>query len=451
MLALSRYNYFAPWHDGYYLAYNASSGAVALLTEENYHALQGLLAKVRDQRTDQLSVEEQKLLEQLKYGKFVQPTEPPEIDILKFESHRAKYDTTSLGLVIAPTLACNMACVYCYENSRVGRMNSDTMAAVVTFVEKHVKNLNDLSVTWYGGEPLLAMDIIEELTGRILNVTEKNNIKYSAMIVTNGYLLDQAMVDRLRPLKISSAQVTLDGPAAIHNRKRPLVNGRPSFDTIIKNLVYATTRMRIGLRVNVDKEFTRATVSQLLDELEAAGVRDRVSVNFALIEPVSSVCANISENCYDTAGFSSVETEYYTLLAERGFRIEKLPSPSMTACMAQLVSGFVVDPDGDLYRCWNYVGDKSHVCGNVARDIDYKNAEFLRLFTVDPYADAKCRDCNILPLCQGGCPSRRIDREVTADQQCESWRYNLEPMLDLIARSRWQQMQNANQEAKKTV
>jgi uncharacterized protein len=119
--------------------------------------------------------------------------------------------------------------------------------------------------------------------------------------------------------------------------------------------------------------------------------------------------------------------------------------------MAQLVSGFVVDPDGDLYRCWNYVGDKTRACGNVARDIDYKNAEFLRLFTFDPYADAKCRECNILPLCQGGCPSRRVDRNVTADQQCESWRYNLEPMLDLIARSRWQQMKNANQEAKKPV
>ena len=451
MLALSRYNYFTPWHDGYYLAYNASSGAVALLTEEKYHALQGLLLKVRDQSTDQLNTEEQKLLEQLKYGKFVHPTPPPEIDILKFESQRAKYDASSLGLVIAPTMACNMACVYCFENTRVGRMNANTVAAVVDFIEKQAKDLKDLSLTWYGGEPLLAMDIIEELTGRILSVTGKNNIKYSAMIITNGYLLDQPTVDRLRQLDVTGAQVTLDGPAQIHNIKRPLVNGRPSFDTIVKNLVYATTRLRIGLRVNVDKEFTRDTVGRLLDELEAAGVRDRLSVNFALIEPATSVCANISENCYDTAGFSSVETEYYTLLSERGFRVEKLPSPSPAACMAQLINAFVVDPDGDLYRCWNYVGDKSHVCGNIARDIDYKNAEFLHLFTFDPYANAKCRDCNILPLCQGGCPSRRVDRDTTAEQQCESWRYNLEPMLDLIARSRWQQLQNAKQEAKKSV
>jgi hypothetical protein len=51
----------------------------------------------------------------------------------------------------------------------------------------------------------------------------------------------------------------------------------------------------------------------------------------------------------------------------------------------------------------------------------------------------------------GACPSRRLDRNLNSDQMCESWRYNLEPMLDLIARSRWQQMQTVNQEAKKSV
>ena len=451
MFELSRYNYFGPWRDGYYLAYNSNSGAVALLTQENYFTLQEVLLKVRERRLDQLSDEERKLFEQLKYGKFVHTAAPSEVDILKFDSQRARYDVSSLGFVIAPTMACNMACVYCFESSRKGRMSAETMDAIVDRIEKQAKGLQSLTVTWYGGEPLLAMDIIEDLTGRMLSLGKEHGFKYASTIVTNGYLLDQPTVDRLQRLRVTAAQVTLDGPAAIHNRKRPLVNGRPSFDTIINNLVYATSRIQISIRVNVDKEFTRDTISQLLDELEAAGLRDRLSVSFALIEPSTSVCANISESCYDTKGFSSVETDFYTLLSDRGFRVIKLPAPTATACMAQLVNSFVVDPDGDLYRCWNYVGDKAHVCGNVARDMDYNNAEFLRLFTFDPYANDKCYDCNILPLCQGGCPSRRADRDLTADQHCDSWRYNLEPMLDLIARSRWQQMQNANQEAKKPV
>jgi uncharacterized protein len=374
-----------------------------------------------------------------------------EIDVLKFESHRARFDASSLGLVVAPTLACNMACTYCYESSRSGRMTAETRDAVVGFIEKQAQGLKELSLSWYGGEPLLAMDIVEELTTRVLPVCEQHDIKYSSMVITNGYLLDRPMVDRLRQLKIYGAQVTLDGPAAIHNRKRPLVNGRPSFDTIVQNLVYATTRLGIGIRVNIDKEFTRDTVTELLDQLESAGIRDRVSVHFALMEPATAACANISESCYDTAGFSTVETEFYGMLFERGFRVDKLPAPTYAACMAQLINAFVVDPDGDLFRCFNYVGDKARACGNVAGELDHKHAEFLRLFTFDPFSDNHCRDCEILPLCMGACPSRRIDRDLTSAQTCESWRYNLEPMLDLIARSRWQQMQTVNQEAKKSV
>ncbi|MEW5797000.1 MAG: SPASM domain-containing protein [Candidatus Zixiibacteriota bacterium] len=451
MPTLSRYNYFGPWRDGYYLAYNARSGAVALLTGENYVVLQALMQKISDQQTDRLSAEEQQLLQQLQYGQFVHSADLPELDMIQFESQRARFDHSSLGLVIAPTLACNMACTYCYESSRKGRMSAATIDATIGFIERQAKGLKELSISWYGGEPLLGMDIIEALTKRVLALEEQHGFRYSSMIITNGYGLDRPTVDRLRELKVYGAQVTLDGPSTIHDRKRPLVNGRPSFDIIIQNLLYAATKMTIGIRVNVDKEYSRDTVGQLLDELEAAGLRDKLSVHFALMEPATTVCSNISESCYDTAGFSTVETEYYSMLLERGFRVEKLPSPTTAACMAQLISAYVVDPDGDLYRCFNYVGDKAHACGNLTQDADYRHPEFLRLFTFDPFSNKRCRECRVLPLCMGGCPSRRLDRDITAEQQCESWRFNLEPMLDLIAQSRFRQSRQSTEKADKQV
>lgn len=450
MLTLSRYNYFGRWRDGYYLAYNARSGAVALLTEENYSVLQELIQKITNKNTEHLNADEQQLLQQLQYGQFVRPDEPAELDYLRFECQRARFDPSALGLVIAPTLACNMACTYCYEETKKGRMSDAAVDAAVGFVERQAKGLKDLTISWYGGEPLLAMDLIETLTGRFLQLAEQHGFNYSSMVITNGYRLDQPTVDRLRNLKVFGAQVTLDGPSTLHNRKRPLVNGQPSFDTIIRNLVYASTRIGIGIRVNVDKEYTPETVGQLLDELEAAGLRDRLSIHFALMEPATEVCSNISENCYDTAGFSTVETEYYSMLLDRGFRVDKLPQPASAACMAQMINTFVVDPDADMYRCFNYVGNKSRSCGNLANDVDYSNPEFLRLFAFDPFENERCRACGVLPLCMGGCPSRRLDRAVTADQQCESWRYNLEPMLDLIALSRRQENRKVSQEARKS-
>jgi uncharacterized protein len=296
----------------------------------------------------------------------------------------------------------------------------------------------------------LQLSDIESLTSGFLRLSEDHGFQYASAAITNGYLLDRTAVDRLCDLKVTDAQVTIDGPAEIHDRKRPLVNGKPSFETILHNLDYATKRLRIGVRVNIDKEHTPATVARLLDELEAAGLRGRVFLHFALMEPATTVCSNISENCYDTAAFSKVETDYYAMLLERGFGVNRLPAPSFTACMAQLVNSYVVDHDGDLYRCFNYVGDKGHSCGNLSAEIDFRHPEFQRLFAVDPFEYERCRECNVLPLCQGACPSRRLDRDLTGDEQCESWRFNLPSMLDLIARSRWQQSSNSTQEVRKT-
>jgi uncharacterized protein len=438
MFKLSRYNHIGPWREGYYLAYNARSGAVALMTAENYASLQNLADKIAAEQTDHLSEQESQLLTQLQYGQFVYSDDLPEQTCLHFESQRARFDRTSLGLVVAPTMACNMACSYCYETNKKGRMSAESQQALLQFIERQAPGLKELSMSWYGGEPLLAVDIIANLTEGILKLADQYKFTYGSMAISNGYLLDPPTVDRLRELKVFGVQVTLDGPREIHNKMRPLINGQPSFDTIIKNLQYAAGRLAIGIRVNVDKGYSRDVINELLDELDAAGLRDSLAVNFALMEPATEVCANIHENCYDTAGFSEVETEFYTILLDRGFRVDKLPSPTTAACMAQLINAYVIDHEGDLYRCFNYVGNKAKSCGNMTQEINYLHPEFLRLFNFDPFEDERCRECNVLPLCQGGCPSRRFDRNISDDEQCESWRFNLMPMLDLIARSRQQ-------------
>ncbi|MBK7141740.1 MAG: SPASM domain-containing protein [bacterium] len=450
MPKLSRYNQFYPWRDGHYLAFNARSGAVALMTGENYARFEELGSKLATDAIDGLSSEEQALLKQLEYGNFVHADSFDEIEHLKFDHRRLRFDEASLGLVIAPTMACNMACKYCFEENKKGRMSPQVVASLLSFVEKKAPRLTSVDVSWYGGEPLLALDVIEDITVALLEMGKVHNFKYTASMISNGYLLTNDVVDRLIKLKVSSIQVTLDGPARLHNDKRPLKNGKESFDVILQNLLYASTKMGIGVRVNVDKSFQIEMVAELLDQLEEAGLRDRVGVYFGLIEAATTACSNITESCYEMTDFSQIEIDYYALLLQRGFRIEKLPSPSPTFCMAQLVNSFLIDPDGDCYRCFNYVGDKSRASGNVKDPINFDHPNFLKLFQFDPFEDETCLSCNILPVCMGSCPARRADRGLTKDKICESWKYNLQPMLEIIAWSRQQAHQKA-MAAKETV
>lgn len=439
MSRVSRYNHFQQWQGGYRIAFNAFTGALALMTEENFATYQELAARLSNGNSATgLSDSEQELLRQLEHGRFVFPDGSDELQALKFIHGSARFDRTALALIVAPTLACNMACPYCFENNKRGKMTPEIADQIGEFVSRQAKTLTQLDLTWYGGEPLLAMDVIEKLSQRFIRLGNEQQFTYRASIITNGYLLDRDTVDTLVDLKVGVCQVTLDGPARLHNVRRPLKNGKESFRTIVDNLKYAAGKLVLSVRVNIDRSIRSADVAELLAELKAAGLQQRISVNFGMIELSSATCAAVAEACYEIADFSQVEIDFYRQLLDNGYRVEKLPSPCAVFCMAQLVNAFLVDPDGNLYRCWNYVGDPAKTMGHIRDKIDYQNANFVNLFAIDPFVDPLCRDCDILPVCMGGCPSNRADRGLTGEQACQSWKHNLSPMLEIIARSRSQ-------------
>jgi uncharacterized protein len=114
--------------------------------------------------------------------------------------------------------------------------------------------------------------------------------------------------------------------------------------------------------------------------------------------------------------------------------------------MSQQVSSILVDHQGYLYRCFNYVGDHDHAAGRIDQPLDLYHTNFQSLFAFDPFEDAECRECSILPICLGGCPARRAEGDVAGEQLCDSWKHNLEPMLHTIAQDRQQRMRAAAKE-----
>ncbi|UCD16853.1 MAG: SPASM domain-containing protein [Candidatus Zixiibacteriota bacterium] len=406
------------------------------MTEENFASYRELVDRITSGTISDLTPEEEKLLQQLEYGRFIYPDDYDELEALKFQHHLSRFEQSQIGFTLAPTMACNMACGYCFEENKRGRMPAKVIEGFIDFVEKRAPGLLRVDINWYGGEPLLAMGIIEDITETLLDLGQQHNFLYTASMISNGYLLSRETVDRLAELKISMIQVTLDGPARLHNAKRPLKNGGDSFDRIVENISYASTKMAIGVRVNIDKSFNKNIIEEMLEELKRADLQDRVGVYFGQLEASATVCANISESCYNANEFSAIEVEYYRLLLDHGFRIERLPSPTSAYCIAQQINGFLLDPDGDLYRCFNHAGDKSKTMGNIRDSINYRHQNFMRLFRFDPFDDESCRNCSILPICLGGCPARRADRGMTGDEMCESWKHNLRPMLEIIARSK---------------
>lgn len=68
-----------------------------------------------------------------------------------------------LSLTVMPTEKCNFRCRYCYEKFEKGRMTDEDQISLLKFIQKQIPGNAHVHISWFGGEPLLAFDVIENI------------------------------------------------------------------------------------------------------------------------------------------------------------------------------------------------------------------------------------------------------------------------------------------------
>jgi uncharacterized protein len=143
-------------------------------------------------------------------------------------------------LILNITERCNMRCEYCAFSGRYEgkRTHSDRDMAFTTArkaLDHFIENMSEKAcLSFYGGEPLLKIDLIRKVIDHAESVTDKK-IRYS--MTTNGTLLIPEICKYIRE-KDFNLMVSLDGPQEVHDRYRVYANGRGTFEKIMKNLRY---------------------------------------------------------------------------------------------------------------------------------------------------------------------------------------------------------------------
>lgn len=120
-----------------------------------------------------------------------------------------------------------------------------------------------------------------------------------------------------------------------------------------------------------------------------------------------------------------IKWEFEAFARELGFRGVHRPAPKGHYCGADTAHQFTVGPDGSEYKCWNHIGDKSKVIGNILLNLP-NPSPCLDWCNYDPTNDEQCRNCDILPICLGGCPEKASYQERRA---CDLWRLEIEHNL----------------------
>ena len=147
-----------------------------------------------------------------------------------------------LELTVMPTERCNFRCVYCYEDFSIGKMKAPVREGIKNLIAKRVDRhgLDYLDLSWFGGEPLLAKDVIFEICESVVKHYHSGGIgALGGEMTTNGYLLDHATLATLVELQQKRYQITLDGDESEHNQTRRSASGKGTFDKIWSNIVAA--------------------------------------------------------------------------------------------------------------------------------------------------------------------------------------------------------------------
>jgi uncharacterized protein len=443
----SGYNFFVPLANGDTLVYNSVGNSLAVWNKferEIYGVVSdcaGVDAAMSVAGNERYLAS---VLENLRKGAFIVERGLDERKKIDEAVKLIRFDDTTLTLTIAPTLACNFQCDYCYQGDHTKNqvMSKEVSNKLLDFVKKKLEGKRTLAVSWYGGEPLLAkaQEILFGLSGKFISFCDekkKEKIFYNAMIVTNGYFLTRDVARRLADLKVFTAQVTLDGDREVHDRRRVLRGGGPTFDRILENLVHVVEdgQLDIHIRVNIDKRNCES-IEGLMDKLCDAGLagRKNLSMYFAPVDICSRECLKIAAEVMPLEEYASIEARLLKVAAGRKLAVPSMPFRMFSLCAAVKPNGFVILPNGDVHKCWNTVpSPEDKVCG--IDDIDSADSTPIQAQWLERglFSLPECQTCPMLVNCAGGCA--HIAKSGLANP-CRSLKYNISDMLVLLGLSR---------------
>lgn len=425
----SRYNVWVRQGDSDYV-YNGMSGALLKVGDGEREAFGRFGA---DDRNSGCSAA---LLAELAKGRMLVSDDYDELAILSTRYELSRYDTSRLGLTIVTSLGCNFDCPYCFEDKHPSILGEEVEGGLVQLLDDQIPKLTNVHVTWYGGEPLVGKRPLVRLSKAFIERCDAAGVAYTATIITNGYLLDAATCQDLVDCRVSSAQITLDGPPEVHDRMRPLAGGGPTFGRILENVRVAVDYLPVGIRMNVDTEnYGRA--EELLRVLADAGLSGRLMVYLGQLvgidDGVPVASSTYTPRCFTRKEFAAAEVAFTELAMRYGFAIPNVPTPVATPCTAVRANELIVGSDGELYKCWESVGNPGHVIGNI-RDYKNTNGRLRRWLSYDPFSNNECRTCHALPVCMGGCAHHGMD-VLQYDNRCDTFRDNYDERVRLVVKS----------------
>jgi uncharacterized protein len=409
----SRYNVRATTEDGRMVLWNTVSGSMSVFKPEQVETIKALL---RNSGVDPQPGGFAKYLFERGFLVREDHNEYRQVQLAFGQQH---YRTDILELILMASEDCNFRCTYCYEEFARGTMKPEVREGIKKLLERRVKTLKRLSLSWFGGEPLYGFQAIEDLAPFAQELAHENGVIFRTNMTTNGYLLTPETADKLLSWGINSYKVTIDGRPEDHNCSRPTRDGRETFWTIFENLKSMRQRsdnFLIELRTNFDRQNQQHLTGFLDLVRQELGGDPRFRLTFNAV----GRWGGKNDEQLDVCGADEAMQVKFDLNKEalkRGLNIGKglkeVSGVGNGACYAARPYNFLIGASGKLMKCTISLDTQdANVLGRITPEGEMEiDKDKFALWTEPAFeSDDQCKKCVVLPSCLGvHCPLIRME------------------------------------------
>lgn len=349
----------------------------------------------------------------------------------------------NFSVLIKPASAdCNLRCSYCfyldrselYPESATRRMTEEVLQQLV---RSYLETSQPVySFVWQGGEPLLMGSAFYERVTDLQMAFARRGANVSNAIQTNGLLLNDRLGRQLRACRFLTG-VSLDGPAALHDRARVDVAGHGSHAKVLEGI---DCLKRNGAEYNILTLVSKHNADSPVEIYDYL-VEDRGAAFLQFIECVElDGQGRVAPYCVTPQEWGS----FLCAVFDRWYASDtrKVSVRLFDTIIAKLVTGrdicctsgrdcrqyFVVEYNGDVYPCDFHVLPELRL-GNVLTHTWEQMAEsdvFKAFGARKNLTHAACRTCPYFKFCAGDCPKNRVGHRSGPAEKlsylCEGWK-----------------------------
>lgn len=361
---------------------------------------------------------------------------------LSIDLRNRKTNVKAMCLNVAHT--CNLNCSYCFAgqgkyNGERDIMSLKTAKRAIDFLIEQSGTHRNLDVDFFGGEPMLNWDVVKEtlLYAKSREKEAKKTFRFT--FTTNGMLLDRE-VEAFLNEHMDNVVLSLDGRKEVHDMFRKTYDNKGSYDTIVPKF-QRFVESRGDKEYYVRGTYTKNNRDFTEDIFHMADLSfKRLSMEPVIGDPSKPYMLSMEdlpylEDQYDRLADDMIKRDDPYIFYHFMLNLEGGP------CIQKRINGcgsgteyMAVTPNGDLYPCHQFIGDKKFILGNVHTGLN-ENPVQKEFLECNCYAREECKDCWAKLYCSGGCSANAYHAtgslKGTVPLSCALFKKRMECALDI--------------------